>query len=167
MIESTLTSFPTGLRSTILCVKYDCNPTPQERTYVSAFSGGLAGGIVNFSACKLDMTPFFWKLYTHSKFYLDRRFLPGVVVFSLCGYLGQASYNKYEQWQLQRERQPDKPLLNRLADSKWTPIRNLSNEQYKDMLQDKLMGVDVEISLIDDKLKELRESESRENNDTR
>lgn len=62
---------------------------------------------------------------------------------------------------------PSKPLVNRIADSKWTPIRTLSDEQYKDMLRDKLMGVDVEISLIDDKLKELRESESREEGGTK
>ncbi|KAM5439169.1 hypothetical protein McanCB56680_003724 [Microsporum canis] len=91
----------------------------------------------------------------------DRRFLPGLVACSILGLVGQYSYNKLEERQTRLELEPasSKTWAERIADSRWVPIKNLSDEQYKNMLQEKLLGVDVEIALIDDKLKALRASD--------
>ena len=37
------------------------------------------------------------------------------------------------------------------------PIRALSDEQYKKMLSEKLLSVDAEIALLDEKIEKLRE----------
>ncbi|EFE29885.1 uncharacterized protein ARB_03226 [Trichophyton benhamiae CBS 112371] len=78
----------------------------------------------------------------------------------MLGLVGQYSYNQLEERQarLQSEPASTKTWAERMADSRWIPIRNLSDEQYKTMLQEKLLGVDVEIALIDDRLKELKAS---------
>lgn len=52
--------------------------------------------------------------------------------------------------------------MERIAESKWIPIRSLSDEQYKQMLNEKLLAVEVEIALIDDRIEELR-SQSPQN----
>jgi len=125
------------LRSNILRIQFDDNASPNERAYGSAIAGGLAGGGVT------------WALY--------RRFVPGVVVFSLLGYLGQRSYNAVDEWHLRNDKRPSKPLGQQIVESRLMPIRALSDEQYKKMLSEKLLSVDAEIALLDEKLEKLRE----------
>ena len=45
--------------------------------------------------------------------------------------------------------------------SKWSPIKQLSDQEYVDILEEKLIRVEADIALIDDRVKELRESERR------
>ncbi|KAM5487458.1 hypothetical protein MaudMau93_004543 [Microsporum audouinii] len=129
------------LRSNILRAQFEDNATSRERIYSSVAAGGLSGGAVNWA--------------------VNRRFLPGLVACSILGFVGQYSYNKLEERQTRLESEPasSKTWAERIADSRWVPIKNLSDEQYKNMLQEKLLGVDVEIALIDDKLKALRASD--------
>ncbi|EFR04807.1 hypothetical protein MGYG_07814 [Nannizzia gypsea CBS 118893] len=128
------------LRSNILRIQFEDNATAKERIYSSVASSGISGGAINWA--------------------MNRRFLPGLVICSMLGFVGQYSYNTLEKRQarLQSEPASTKTWAERMADSRWVPIRNLSDEQYKAMLQEKLLGVDVEIALIDDRLKELRGS---------
>lgn len=70
------------------------------------------------------------------------------------------SYDTIEERRLRLQDQPKKSWAERFADSRWTPIKNLSDEQYKNMLKDKVIGVEVEIALVDDKIQGLRESRS-------
>jgi hypothetical protein len=53
---------------------------------------------------------------------------------------------------------PSKPLAQRMAESKWIPLRTLSDEEYRDMLGEKLLSVEAEIALLDDKIAELEKS---------
>ncbi|KAI1980308.1 hypothetical protein LOZ53_001780 [Ophidiomyces ophidiicola] len=127
------------MRSNILNSQFAEKPTPRERIYASAVAGGLSGGAVT------------WSIY--------RRFLPGLVVFSIVGAVGQMSLNVADDWHSQRANTPQRPLLERLAESKWMPIKTLTDEKYKDMLNEKLLGVEVEIALIDERIDELRASQ--------
>jgi len=46
-----------------------------------------------------------------------------------------------------------------------SPMKSLSDEQYEDLLRDKLLKVDVEIAMLDDQIADLRvaaEQHSRE-----
>jgi hypothetical protein len=45
--------------------------------------------------------------------------------------------------------------------SRWSPIKQLSDQEYVDILEEKLLRVEADIALIDDRVKELRESERR------
>jgi hypothetical protein len=53
---------------------------------------------------------------------------------------------------------PSRPLAQRMAESKWIPLRALSDEEYRDMLGEKLLSVEAEIALLDDKIAELEKS---------
>lgn len=88
------------------------------------------------------------------------RIIPGVVVFSILGYLGQSSYNMVDEWQLQRDDTPTKPLGQRIMESRWMPLKVLTDEQYREILDEKLLSVEAEIAVVDEKIDELRKSKS-------
>lgn len=83
-----------------------------------------------------------------------------MVVFSLLGYVGQLSYNAIDQWQLELANAPSKSFLERMADSKWVPLKSLSDDEYKGILGEKLLGIEAEIALIDEKIEELEKAKS-------
>ncbi|PGH04412.1 hypothetical protein AJ80_08523 [Polytolypa hystricis UAMH7299] len=129
-----------GLRSGILRVQFDNNATRGERSYASAVAGCIAGGGITWA--------------------MHRRFIPGAVIFSLAGYLGQNTYNVLDDWQLkQREKAPNaKPLGERIMESRWMPMKRLSDQQYVEMLNDKLLVIDAEIALLDERIEEIRKT---------
>lgn len=90
---------------------------------------------------------------------LARRFVPGLVIFSLLGYAGQRSYTTLDEWNMKEQANPSKPLGQRIAESKLMPFRVLSDDQYKEMLNEKLLGVEAEIALIDEKVQALKDAE--------
>ncbi|KAJ5980817.1 hypothetical protein N7481_008115 [Penicillium waksmanii] len=123
------------MRSNIIKHHYKDQASPQDRAYVSALCGGLSGGTVT-------------RL-------MGGRLVPGLVIFSLLGYGGQSAFNRVDAWQMGRDPTPSKPLMQRMADSKWIPLRHLSDEEYRGMLNEKLLSVEAEIALLDEKIEEL------------
>lgn len=45
-----------------------------------------------------------------------------------------------------------------MADSKWIPLRTLSDQEYRGMLGEKLLSIEAEIALLDDKIEELEKT---------
>ncbi|RLL93342.1 hypothetical protein CFD26_102437 [Aspergillus turcosus] len=133
-----------GLRSNILSLHYEDRATPKQRAYVSAVSGGIAGGAVT-------------RL-------MGGRLIPGVVIFSLLGYVGQRSYNAIDSWQMEHANAPSKPILQRLADSKWIPLKTLSDDEYRGILGEKLLSIEAEIAIIDEKIEELEKAKANGQN---
>lgn len=84
--------------------------------------------------------------------------MPGVIIFSLLGYCGQSAFNRVDAWQMEKAQNPTKPLAQRMADSKWIPLRHLSDEEYREMLNEKLLSIEAEIALLDEKIEKLEES---------
>lgn len=78
----------------------------------------------------------------------------GAVILGVCAHLGQ----RYIHSRADVESKPrdNRPYLDRLADSKWFPFRSLSNSEYETMLTEKLLKVDAEIMMIDEKVSALR-----------
>ncbi|PLB36021.1 uncharacterized protein BDW47DRAFT_109332 [Aspergillus candidus] len=128
------------LRSNLIQLHYEGNASPKQQAYMSALSGGIAGGGVT-------------RL-------MGGRLIPGAVIFSLLGYLGQLSYNAVDSWQMQHAGAPSKPFLQRMADSKWIPLRSLSDEDYRGMLSEKLLGIEAEIAIIDEKIDHLQQAKA-------
>lgn len=62
---------------------------------------------------------------------------------------------------------PSKPFLQRMADSKWIPLKSLSDDDYKAMLNEKVLSIETEMALIDDKIEELQKSKSEEPSETK
>ncbi|KAL4944194.1 hypothetical protein BDV06DRAFT_220560 [Aspergillus oleicola] len=126
------------LRSNILDICYENKATTEQRTYASTLSGGVAGGAVT-------------RL-------MGGRLVPGLVVFSLLGYVGQASYDVLDRWQLEKANTPSKPFLTRVAESKWIPLKSLTDDEYRGILSEKMLSIEAEIALIDDKIEELEKA---------
>ncbi|KAI9930404.1 hypothetical protein MW887_011158 [Aspergillus wentii] len=129
-----------GLRSNILKLHYEDQASPKQRAYVSALSGGISGGAVT-------------RL-------MGGRLIPGVVVFSILGYLGQSSYNAIDTWQMEHANTPTKPILQRMAESKWIPLKSLSDDDYRGMLSEKLLSIEADIAIIDEKIDLLEQQKS-------
>lgn len=95
------------------------------------------------------------------------RLVPGVVVFSLLGYLGQSSWNMIERWRLESANSSTKPILQRIADFKWAPLRSLSDDDYKHILSEKLLSIEAEIAILDEKIQQLQQEKMAQNRETR
>jgi hypothetical protein len=45
-----------------------------------------------------------------------------------------------------------------MAESKWIPLRHLSDEEYRGMLSEKLLSIEAEIALLDEKIEDLEKT---------
>ncbi len=84
-------------------------------------------------------------------------------MFTLFGLIGQAIFNALDT------RQPAASgsasanssglgsFWRSLGGSKWTPFTVLSDEDYEAMLKEKLLRVDAEIAMIDEKIEQLKQ----------
>ena len=84
-------------------------------------------------------------------------------MFTFFGYMGQTIYNKldarYSQQDalgIQKEREEKKGFWNRVADMEWSPMKKLSDEEYGNMLKERLLRVEADIALVDEELEKLR-----------
>ena len=65
-----------------------------------------------------------------------------------------------DAWQLERANVPSKPLLQQMAESKWIPLKSISDDDYRAVLAEKALSIEAEIALVDDKIEELQKSKS-------
>lgn len=81
----------------------------------------------------------------------------GAVTFGILGYIGQGALHKSaDKPEAERDR---RTFWQKLADSRLSPIKSLSNEDYEKMLHDKLELVNAEIAIVDEKLSELSQAQ--------
>ncbi|CAK7216623.1 hypothetical protein SBRCBS47491_002890 [Sporothrix bragantina] len=86
-----------------------------------------------------------------------RNILPAIAVFSIFGASGQAIINKMPTGDAAA--QDAKPKSSWL-DSKWSPVTPMSDAEYAAFIDDKILKLDVEMAMIDDKLAALRASKA-------
>lgn len=80
--------------------------------------------------------------------------LPGAIIVGLVGFGGQLGYHGLS---LADSKDRDRrPILDRLSDSKWWPLKALSDEDYEHDLTEQLIAIEAEVSIIDEKLSALR-----------
>ncbi|KJX99284.1 hypothetical protein TI39_contig364g00012 [Zymoseptoria brevis] len=115
--------------------------TPLDRTKASAIAGGFTGGLIGF--------------ITRGR----SNAIPGAIMFTLFGAGGQHVYNK---WTAAPSAEPKKNFWRRMSDKSWTPFKVLTNEEYAEMLKEKMLKLDVEIAIIDDKIAGLKEQQRNE-----
>lgn len=89
-------------------------------------------------------------------------------MFTLFGYGGQHAYDFLDRRHTEtilkeiRMKEEDKEKenwLQRAAKSKWSPMSVLTDEEYERMLNEKLISVEAEIALIDERIEEFRKKE--------
>jgi hypothetical protein len=123
----------------------DLNPSLPDKVRASTVAGAFTG----FSLGLLFRGP--------------RNVIPGTLMFSLFGWSGQQGYNYLdsrnsqelrEQAQLraQGELKPKDNIVQKFAKSKWSPMSVLTDEQYEAMLQEKLLNVEAQIAIIDERI---------------
>lgn len=84
--------------------------------------------------------------------------IPGAVVFGLMGLGGQASYTAFER--MAESPAESRPLLDRLSSSKWWPLKSISDADYERELTEKVISLEAEVAIIDEKIAELKQDPS-------
>ncbi|KAL8931912.1 MAG: hypothetical protein Q9216_007027 [Gyalolechia sp. 2 TL-2023] len=126
---------------------------PQERilpsTLAGGITGGTAGGIIRGRA----------------------NIIPGIIMFSLFGFAGQHIYNAIDSRQSFNVPSPptvnsegaatdnttaNEPRWKRVLNSKYSPMKVLSDEQYEKLLKEKLVKVDAEIALVNEEIEKVK-----------
>ncbi|OAL46638.1 hypothetical protein IQ07DRAFT_647591 [Pyrenochaeta sp. DS3sAY3a] len=122
----------------------DLVPSPEDKIRASTIAGAFTGFSLGFV------------------FRGYRNVIPGTIMFTLFGWAGQHGYNYLDarnSAEIREKIQSHEPRANfmqKLAKSKWSPMTALSDEEYENMLQEKLLQVEAEISIIDDKIADYR-----------
>ena len=127
----------------------------QTKSYVSAAAGGLSAALVGG--------------VTRGR----ANIIPGTIMGSLVGLLGQKGYSIMDRKHsdsLAVAAVPDvekqEPFWRKAMQSKYSPVKHLSHEEYKKVLEVKLLRVDAEIAVIDDDIAAVkREEASSRSND--
>lgn len=127
----------------------DLSPTSSDKLRASTIAGALTGSSLGLL------------------FRGPRNVLPGTLMFSLFGFAGQHGYNYLdgrnsagvEERADARERGEVKVkdnFMQRIAKSKWSPMSVLTDEQYEEMMREKLLKFDAEIAILDDRIEGYR-----------
>ena len=80
-------------------------------------------------------------------------------MFALFGSAGQSVYNTLDA---RKSAQPDveaKPSNFQWMNSKWNPMQVLTDTEYENMPQEKLLWINAKIALIDESIEALRAEE--------
>ena len=87
-------------------------------------------------------------------------------MFTLFGYVGQTIYNKLDARyseqaavEIHKEKVEKKGFWNKVADRKWSPMKRLSDEEYGNLLKERLLRVEADIALVDEELEKVRGEE--------
>lgn len=93
-------------------------------------------------------------------------------MFALFGAGGQTLYNRADATRSQQQEvsleqgdvgKDEKSWKGSWLDSKWSPMKVLSDKEYENMLQEKLLKVNAEIALVDESIDGLRIQEKEFN----
>jgi hypothetical protein len=80
-------------------------------------------------------------------------------VFAMLGGAGQTIHNMADSRHVVKSKSPGEPQTrSRWLDSKWSPVKVLSDDEYEGILQEKLLRVKAEIALIDENIVELQKN---------
>jgi hypothetical protein len=81
--------------------------------------------------------------------------IPAAIMWSLFGATGQYLFNVADARKSALAGKPE-GAKNSWLDSKWSPMKVLSDKEYESMLREKLLVVNAEIALVDDNTEALR-----------
>ncbi|KAI9720934.1 MAG: hypothetical protein M1828_005504 [Chrysothrix sp. TS-e1954] len=117
--------------------------TPEQKIQASCVGGGVSG-------------------FTTAAIFRGRaNLLPGSIVFTLFGYLGQRYVNNREAALLPSTYEDRPNLWHRMLSSKWSPVKAFPDDEYENMLQEQLNQINVELALIDEDIVKIKAGQSR------
>ncbi|KAI4723775.1 hypothetical protein E4T49_08496 [Aureobasidium sp. EXF-10728] len=112
--------------------------TKSDKTSASTIAGGVAGSGVGL----LTRGP--------------RNVIPGAIMFSLFGFLGQTVSNRYDKTDVPASDEPQLNFWQRFASLKWMPVTVLKDGEYEDMLRERQLKLEAEIALVDERIEALK-----------
>ncbi|KAL2049512.1 hypothetical protein ABVK25_010199 [Lepraria finkii] len=137
----------------ILLYQWNTGPSPSSRDRISAssYAGGITGGTIG------------------ALFRGRRNILPGTVMFALFGFVGQTVYNKLDARHIEHvavemestKKEETTVFWKKVAEMKWMPMKALSDEEYGDLLRERLLKIEADIALVDEEVERLRGEERR------
>lgn len=83
-------------------------------------------------------------------------------MWGLSGYVGQLTYNSFYAKPAFVVEGPRETFWQRMAKKSWTPFKLISNEEYADMLREKVLKLDVEVAVLEDKIAAMRKQMAEE-----
>lgn len=83
-------------------------------------------------------------------------------MFAIFGAAGQAVYNRADARNSELAEKGESEKKHSFLNSKWSPMKVLSDSEYENMLREKLLRVNAQIALVDENIEALRAQEERE-----
>jgi len=80
-------------------------------------------------------------------------------MFAIFGATGQALYNMADARKSELAESGEKDVKHSFLNSKWSPMKVLSDSEYENMLREKLLRVNAQIALVDENIEALRVQE--------
>ena len=136
-----------GTRASILQAWTPLHQAPSDLIKASTLAGGITGGVV--------------AALTRGR----RNVLPGMLMFSLGGLAGQWVHNAWAASKTRREQaagESSRGVLGGMGGKGWSLMKMMSDEEYMERLKNQQLGVDAEISILDDKIAVLRKQQEQE-----
>jgi hypothetical protein len=85
--------------------------------------------------------------------------IPGAIVFSLFGATAQIVYNIADAKNAEAAKLAPESKQRSWLDSKWSPVKILTDEEYESMLREKLLRINAQIAILDENIGALREEQ--------
>ncbi|KAI6767959.1 hypothetical protein HG530_005968 [Fusarium avenaceum] len=86
-----------------------------------------------------------------------KNILPAMLVWTVFGTGGQIVANRMAARKPKVQDENDETFFTR-----WTPLKKLTDQEYRDMMSEKMLRIDADIALIDDRVAELRKQAEEE-----
>jgi len=90
--------------------------------------------------------------------------LPAGLIFSIIAGAGQGIVNLQERTEGEENNMSSDPtassgVLQWLVKQKWSPVGVLTNDQYTQILKGRILNLDVDIAMIDDRIRDIKQHE--------
>ncbi|KFZ10327.1 hypothetical protein V501_05233, partial [Pseudogymnoascus sp. VKM F-4519 (FW-2642)] len=82
--------------------------------------------------------------------------LPGSLIFATFGALGQAAYNYADAREGRKVSDKGEGKEGGWLNSRWSPVKALSDEEYERILEERLLRLDAEIALVDESIEAVK-----------
>jgi hypothetical protein len=129
-----------AIRSALLETGLAGQHGPSDLIKISTLAGGITGGVLGG--------------LTRGR----RTVLPATLMWSLFSCIGQVAHNRYKTPSNLKDSTPTS-FWERLAKKSWSPMKFISDEEYADMLREKMLKLDVEVAILDDKITALKQQQ--------
>lgn len=85
-----------------------------------------------------------------------RNAIPGAIMFSLFGFLGQTVSNRFDKSDMPVSDEPQLNFWQKFASLKWMPVTVLNDGEYENMLRERQLKLEAEIALVDERIEALK-----------